>query len=325
MSCGDLFYSQPGEYTESKAAEELEQLAEELSLSLADTKLKKRLEREVRAIKTSGNALRVLIIHEIAQLSNELGYPIALNGNEGGLYIMELLGISNIRTDDYENSGNLSELCVDEMLDGKVDFELSIAELVRKHIQNRLNYRFVSQDCSKELFCRICMPGCDWLKQIGESAKKTGVFYNSIEYSSPELMEKLFNSICREKNIKEITPPEIYTPLETARLFAFSVTNHKEGVRFSDVRQCIFREDFYKEFRNKDIQTNLALWLSRNWSEGKKKEADVALLKSYGVSEDIIGCYEKLSNTSWSAASCLSRLNTRAMLLYYDILNENSN
>lgn len=315
MSFGDLFYTQPDAETEKQALAELKYWCDEFS----NHHDKERIEEELSAIETTNNAMGVLIMYEIAELSKELGYPVTLFGMESGLYIMELLGISCVNQRDYEYSQIPSDICITDMLFGKsYTFTLAIAEPVREHIQSRLNDRFGHMKCNEELYRNISMPSWDVLEQIGKCAFATKEAYGNVTYAATDLLKALFEDIC-ENDLKSSTYLKNgFTPIEVARLYAFARCNKCEETVFSDVRNYVFRDDVYKKLRENGAIAPEALRLARNWSTGKRKEDNMDLLKQYDLPDNLLYCYRVLGNL-WSASSCLARVKMLATLKHYEL------
>ena len=112
MSFGDLFYSKP----RTKAdREQFEQLAE-ICRKRAEEKfprsknnpennaILKQIEEELHMIDKTDMSTAVLILKEISELSNEMGYPTTLLRSENGLISLYLLGISGIHPRQYNYS-----------------------------------------------------------------------------------------------------------------------------------------------------------------------------------------------------------------------------
>ena len=112
MRFGDLFYSKP----RTKAdREQFEQLAgicrkraeEEFPRSKNNPEnndILKQIEEELHMIDKTDMSTAVLILKEISELSNEMGYPTTLLRSENGLISLYLLGISGIHPRQYNYS-----------------------------------------------------------------------------------------------------------------------------------------------------------------------------------------------------------------------------
>ena len=137
MSMGDLFYSVPAKEEKVKAFDELVQIC----LRRADREFPRRpdhperngmipqVEKELGMIQDCGYAIDFLVMHEIALLSRELGYPTAMFGMEGGLIISYLLGISNIHPAQTGYSTTTSDIAIETAWsDCSFDFTMAIAE-----------------------------------------------------------------------------------------------------------------------------------------------------------------------------------------------------
>ncbi|GEM_PF-487122 len=320
MSFGDLFYTQPSENTELWAMAELRYICEE------ETKngMEKRVLRELEAIKKTNNAMGVLIMAEIAYLSKELGYPVMLYGNESGLYIMELLGISGLTREDYENSEIPSELCVNDMLSGKsYNFTLGIAEPVREHIQKRLDRRFGHMESDNSLYRCIDLPGWDVLEYIGEISKESEMPINEAQNYDMWIYDKLYSKISNDEFGREIFCPfegdGPMTPYHVSKLYAFARSGAGEDVLLSDVRNYVFRDDVYRVLREKGCTACEAMRLSKG-AAGKRKAENTELLRQFDLPQNFFYCYEALGY-HWTVTACLSRVKMLALLYYFERSN----
>ena len=155
MSTGDLFYSAPRKSEIDKAYDELIQIC----LRRADREFPRhpeyperngmipQVEKELRMIQDSEIAFDLLVMHEIAFLSKELGYPTAMFGIVAGLIVAYLLGISNVNPAQYGYSTLPSDMAIEYVYSEYLSsFEMRIAEPVRELIQHRLNQRFNEYD-----------------------------------------------------------------------------------------------------------------------------------------------------------------------------------
>ncbi len=326
MSMGDLFYSVPAKEEKVKAFDELVQIC----LRRADREFPRRpdhperngmipqVEKELGMIQDCGDAIDFLVMHEIALLSRELGYPTAMFGMEGGLIISYLLGISNIHPAQTGYSTTTSDIAIETAWsDCSFDFTMAIAEPIRKQIQHRLDQRFGMVDDRMVSYSRIRLPQFHTLETIGELAAESGVSFADIDIENPKLIESVYNDICHSKFQREQCCSIPKSTLELARIYAYTCCGSKSENDFSAVKDFVFRDDIYKELvKDADLPIGEINSLSCNCSVGCKKAKDIKILIGYGVGERMISAYRKLHN-QWYAAECLARVNMLLLIKYY--------
>ena len=231
MSTGDLFYSAPRKSEIDKAYDELIQIC----LRRADREFPRhpeyperngmipQVEKDLRMIQDSELAFDLLVMHEIAFLSKELGYPTAMFGIVAGLIVAYLLGISNVNPAQYGYSTLPSDMAIEYVYSEYLSsFEMRIAEPVRELIQHRLNQRFNEYDSYPSTYSRIRLPEFHQLEEIGKLSAENGENFSQVYLETPELIEKVNNDICKKHFRCE---PYYSTPkssLELARVYAYS-------------------------------------------------------------------------------------------------------
>lgn len=194
MSMGDLFYSVPAKEEKEKAFDELVQIC----LRRADHEFPRRpdhpkrngmipqVEKELGMIRDCEYAFDFLVMHEIALLSKELGYPTSMFGMEGGLIVSYLLGISNIHPAQTGFSTIPSDIAIETAWSNcSFDFTMTIAEPIRKQIQHRLDQRFGMIDDRIVSYSRIRLPQFRTLETIGELAAASGVSFADVDIENP--------------------------------------------------------------------------------------------------------------------------------------------
>ena len=325
MSTGDLFYSAPRKSEIDKAYNELIQIC----LRRVDREFPRhpeyperngmipQVEKELRMIQDSELAFDLLVMHEIALLSKELGYPTATFGIEAGLIVAYLLGISNVNPAQYGYSTLPSDMAIEYVYSEYLSsFEMRIAEPVRKLIQHRLNQRFNEYDSYPSTYSRIRLPEFHQLEEIGKLSAENGENFSQVYLEIPELIEKVNNDICKKQFHCE---PYYSTPkssLELARVYAYSLcwTDGKDN--YEAVKDYVFQDDIYRELRKSDDFCDDIFAIIRNWDKGAKKELDIRILKDYEVDEKAIDVYRELGN-QWDSASCLAEVNNLLLLKYF--------
>ena len=326
MSMGDLFYSVPAKEEKVKAFDELVQIC----LRRADREFPRRpdhperngmipqVEKELGMIQDCGYAIDFLVMHEIALLSRELGYPTAMFGMEGGLIISYLLGISNIHPAQTGYSTTTSDIAIETAWsDCSFDFTMAIAEPIRKQIHHRLDQRFGMVDDRMVSYSRIRLPQFHTLETIGELAAESGVSFADVDIDNPKLIESVYNDICNLKFPRKQCCSLPESTLELARIYAYACCGSEPKNDYSAVKDFVFRDDIYKELVNDaDLPIGEINGLSYNCSMGCKKAKDIKILIGYGVGERMISAYRKLHN-QWYAAECLARVNMLLLIKYY--------
>ena len=324
-STGDLFYSAPRKSEIDKAYDEIFQIC----LRRADREFPRhpdypkrngmipQVEKELRMIKDSELAFDLLVMHEIALLSKELGYPTATFGIEVGLIVAYLLGISNVNPAQYGYSTLPSDMAIEYVYSEYLSsFEMRIAEPVRELIQHRLNKKLIECDSYPSTYSRIRLPGFHQLEEIGKLSAENGENFSQVNLETPELIEKVNNDICKKHFRCE---PHYSTPkssLELARVYAYSRcwTDGKDN--YEAVKDYVFQDDIYRELRKSDDFCDDIFAIIRNWDKGAEKELDIRILKDYEVDEKAIDVYRELGN-QWDSASCLVEVNNLLLLKYF--------
>ena len=326
MSFGNLFYTKS---ILEADCEQFEQLAE-ICRKRAEEKfprsknnpennaILKQIEEELHMIDKTDMSTAVLILKEISDLSNEMGYPTTLLGSESGLIILYLLGVSNIHPRQYNYSTIPSNLYLAESsYRHELYFTLAIAEPVREKILRRLDQRFCQVRSTDHVYHKIGLPGSEWYEKIEAAAKKTGIDYHSIDLENPNLLKSVCDDICCNdlKSERNFAYPE--TIMELARVFAYAVCGSETKGRFDSAKDYVFRDDVFKALNDTPLSSRDIVVLSRNWSRSKEKIKDIELMKQYGVPNEMISVYRELEN-QLSAASCLARMNDLLMEKYYE-------
>ena len=324
-STGDLFYSAPRKSEIDKAYDEIFQIC----LRRADREFPRhpdypkrngmipQVEKELRMIKDSELAFDLLVMHEIALLSKELGYPTATFGIEVGLIVAYLLGISNVNPAQYGYSTLPSDMAIEYVYSEYLSsFEMRIAEPVRELIQHRLNKKLIECDSYPSTYSRIRLPGFHQLEEIGKLSAENGENFSQVNLETPELIEKVNNDICKKHFRCE---PHYSTPkssLELARVYAYSRcwTDGKDN--YEAVKDYVFQDDIYRELRKSDDFCDDIFAIIRNLDKGAEKELDIRILKDYEVDEKAIDVYRELGN-QWDSASCLVEVNNLLLLKYF--------
>lgn len=331
MSFGDLFYTKP---ILEADREQFEQLAE-ICRKRAEAEfpcskdgpendaILNQMEEELHIIDKTDMSTAVLILKEISELSNEMGYPTTLLGSENGLIILYLLGISGIHPRQYKYSTIPSDLYLAEAsYHRELYFTLAIAEPVREKLQRRLDQRFCQVRSTNHIYHKIGLPGSEWYEKIETAARKTGIDYHSIDFENPDLLKSVCDDICCNdlKSERNFAYPK--TSLELARVFAYAACSSETKEHFDSLKDYVFRDDVFKTLNDTPLSPRDIVVLSQNWSRSEEKIKDIELMKQYDVPDEMISVYRELEN-QWSAASCLARMNDLLMGKYYENLLDN--
>lgn len=280
-----------------------------------------RLDKELKLISDMDAVFYFEILAEMAKLSNGAGYPVVLMGEESGLLIMYLLGVSGIHPGEYEFSLSPTDLYIESVKKrGKLTFSLGFAAPVKELIIPHLEKEFGNIKSDENCFLEIDLLEYTTLEIIGKMSDLTCVHYSLVPIEEYLLSAVQWWDICDEKlNWKK---EEGYTPvsaLSVAKYYAFAVCNSSIGKSrdaFDDVNQYVLKDVMFKSLTECGISSKKAYLLSRNWLRDEEKEKEIPLLKEHGVPENAIHTFKVLYN-QWSTATCLSRIYPMTILRYY--------
>ena len=321
MSCGDLFFSLPR--PEEEAAE-YEKIADRCRAAAKaefgdDPIISERLENELELIRRTQSAFKVSVLCEVAALSRELGYPGCLCGEENGLLMMYLLGVSGVHPRQYGGGATTTELVLAKSSEGKpVSFELRIADPVREQMQSRLDSVFAAYKGNDDLYEHISLPEYSLLDKIGDLSKKTGFYYGCIPLDDPALSKAVLSGISVKWSEEDV---ERVDPADAARLYGYSICTsekRKNVSRFESVKKYVFRDDVFRILNQLGYEKNEAHRMSRLWSNEEKKEDVLALLSLRKAPAEFVEAYRTLGFI-WSEADCVARVNLLKMLRFYEI------
>ncbi len=321
MSLGDLLFSVPTKEAEEAAFHKLHTEC----MGRAKTEFSQRedliqqVEKELVLIRQTHNVHKLLLLREIARLSEGLGYPAATLGHESGLLMMYLLGITGLHPSLYRFSHVPSELgLTDIQLHEDLSASLAIAAPVRRKLQRRLDQVFSFTKCSHRFFEEIFLPTLDLLEQIGRLAGRTGVTYRNISLTDIDLLQAVGNDLCESARMQLIP---IRTCMDAAVLFNYTICmNDEDSPRpdFTDAGKYLLQDNGAALLQQYGFSAAEAFQISRNWSRGEKKESEIKRLEKQGVPREYIKLFGTVENV-WNTASCLSRVRWRIMLKYYEL------
>lgn len=317
-----LFYSAPTKAETNNAFQRLMPLCHKLAEEQLSgfSYLKEQVDKELEMIKKTESAVAVEVAKATADLSYKLGYPVTLFGEESGLLMMSLLGVSNVQPRQYEYSPLPSEICVGDALKNGFTVTLAIAEPIKDELVRYLNYRFASvENLNGEEKC-ISLPSFAALERIGGFVNVTDNRNGLLHREAPISLYEVSWEISKKEFGGEVELRNPRSALDVARLYAYArctANTKKSTSMFLDIQNYLFREDFYRDMTDKGITKEEALILSKQGIRKKNKEEVIERLSKFPVPKNLLFAFGELQNI-WSIAPCLSRLNALFQLNYYE-------
>ena len=276
--CGDLFYSLPDKEAEENAAERLRSLFVKHCGDITPE-----IEAEIEALKERGKAVETLILYEISEFSYIQDYCTTLLGPEGGLQLIQRLGISGFSTKFVGNYCSVSsEMCITELKEKKdFTFNFVIDGQVRKHIPALLSVKLgKTGDISGE-YRRITMIDKDDFKQ------PTGFWSDDNKY--------ITERVGGDKLLRE------------ARQIAYDKCFNRENISFNEAEKLILREDVYRLLTEKGVEKTDALRIAKGLQGKEQKEKDMEMLRELGLPERTLRLIGGIDNR-WCLVSCVARI-----------------
>ena len=111
------------------------------------------------------------------------------------------------------------------------------------------------------------------------------------------------------------------TRAEAAEYYAFAMCSSdviKDRALFEKVSGFIYRDDVFDALITNGFDMREAYSVSRLWSRGEQRQAEIDLLRERGAPEELINAFRHLTNL-WTRTECLSRTNMMQTLKYYEI------
>ncbi len=269
--CGDLFYSLPDKASEKYMEGMLRALCEQKG------EITPEIEAELEVLQERGKTAETLIMYEIAQFSNILGYRTTLLGDEGGLYVMQRLGISGYYLDGVGDYGAIpSEMCVAEMKEKEdYTFDFLIAEPVRKYIPALLT------------------------KRLGDLGEPTALYRKITLIDSVDFEER------RESPDSEIAFPK--SPEAKLRLARNVACEKCDNLPFDEAEKYVFRDDVYRLLRSKGLEKAEAFRIAKGIIPEPRKKKDTETLRKLGLSEKVLRIIFGMGYR-WSLASSMAKV-----------------
>ncbi len=280
-----------------------------------------RIDTELTLMAGTISETTLAVACEIAATSAKMGYPVNLNGDESGFLTAYLLGISNVHPKQYD----FSTLPLDLYAGQKTNtaflktLELAVAEPVRKKLIPALQKKFGRTEGDHNCNCKIRLPYYTALDEIGKLASLTGIGFEEIALDTPAVLSAVCEDIIKE----EIGSDDLLQmPCKCApKFYAFAVCTSravKDRALFEAVSDYLFREDVYDELVGLGFEKGDALRMSRLWSRGEKRAAEINVLRARNAPKALIDSFDYMSNL-WEISGCISRTNIKQMLKYYEI------
>ena len=294
-----------------------------------------RLEKELDVIYNTNTLDTFEMITEIVTLSKENGYPITLFGEEAGLLISYVLGISNVHPNQYGFFPTSSDIVLHKFEKEKNPvLTLAIAPPIQEWILPRLQTVFSAENYGEfeilkkedsfydptfidEFVCIDLLP-ISSLTTIRNLSLSTGFSYQKIPLDNERILGSLQKDICENELHWNISPEVPETLLDVAKYYAYAKCTSSSEKTFDSLKEIgdfVFRDTLFEKLIQLGIDNSVAFTLMRLW---KKIDSYKEMLEKANAPSSLLQTYEQLSNL-WSQASCLSRLNLLAMLKYYQL------
>lgn len=225
------------------------------------------------------------------------------------------------------------------------DFSLSIAAPIRHLIKKRLNAKFGAVNSYKKIYKEIIIADSKICENIGIIAKKTGVFPTSEQYkkdvyievlkyiakdSNEMLAEFIENKSISEKEyargrafteeIETITECDFKT---LTRIYAYlngSFTHKKSLENIYKPDFFVSKDEFFEVLTSYGMSDDIAFDFIKHafWSYNNKHNKYEYLLDEYNIPLWIKNYFSEV-NSLWSVAPCISRLQLKCVMAWYEI------
>lgn len=303
---GEVFFSVPVSEELDKAVKEVASIcrakADELYGEMnfaADF-----LESELYMLEKTETAFHFLILKEIADLSQEKGYPILIEGNLSASVIAYLLGISDVnplkshyrceskeclsrfeliksKTFGIDADDKVCRHCDRKMVkDGfnlnpsmawgslnkpnKPDFSVEIASEIRVFIHSRLNKKYGYVKTNDEMYYRISLPDSSFCKKIGDMYKSSGIKPETKQYTN-EIYLKVLRNISEDiREEAEMFETTDVKGYERAVAFADELKNIEECNFYTLCRILAYRHGSFKNGRTIKNLDNPSFFVTRD-------------------------------------------------------------
>lgn len=334
---GDVFYTVP-------TTEEI-QKAEKIVIDLCNERItevykesgqeiqkiiKDCLNNEIEKMCATETAYYFLVLKEIAELTQEEGYPIKTLGNLSGSIISYLLGITEYEPLSVGVENYLSELTWGTDTNITIpDFTLGIAPQIRPLIHERLDAKYSGVECDNNIFKQISLIDVKTCEVLGTLSKETGqrplisdfdssVYQRVVRNIIDDCMEEDSVKALLHEEIKQITHWDFHSVL---RLYAYTLDsfNHTKSIlNLNNKNFFVTRDEFFKNLTAHNVPTDIALDIVKRGvrSTGAKREKYVTELEKYNVPEYIKNYLSNVTHL-WASADCVGRLLHMCYMAWY--------
>lgn len=334
---GHVFYTIPTTEELQKAERNVIDICNERLAEVykANTKEEQRiietcLINEIERMRVTETSYHFIVVKEIAELSQEEGYPIMPLGNLSGSIISYLLGITK-----YDPFSAGAEHYVPEFIWGTdtnitiPNFTIGIAPQIRSLISERLDSKYSSVECDNDIFKQISLVDVKTCEMLGSLSKATGkrpfisdidntVYNQVVRNIIDESMEEDSVKVLLYEEIKQITNWDFHSVL---RLYAYTLDsfNHTKSIlNLNNKDFFVTRDEFFNNLTRHNVPTDIALDIVKKGvrSTGAKREKYVKELEKYNVPEYIKNYFSDVTHL-WVSTDCVGRLLHMCYMAWY--------
>lgn len=336
-SVGDVFYTVPTT-DEMKKAEKIiidlcnERLTEAYKANAQEEPktIEDCLNNEIEKMCSTEIAYNFLILKEIAEVSQEAGYPIKALGNLSGSIISYLLGIT-----EYDPLNAAGENYVPELIWGSdanittPNFTVGIAPQIRSLISERLDSRYSGVECDNDIFKQIPLLDVNTCEVLGTLSKETGkqplirdfdsaVYNHVVRNIIDDCMEEDSVKSLLNEEINQITSWDFHSVL---RFYAYTLDsfNHTKSIQnLNNENFFVTRDEFLKKLISHNVPVDIALDIVKRGvrSTGAKREKYIDILDKYNVPEYIKNYLSDVTHL-WVSTDCVGRLLHMCYIAWY--------
>lgn len=350
---GNLFFSVPTKDEMKKAEKTIGDICHNRATKLyknnSDTfenSALTRIENELQKMCDTETAYHFLILKEIAELSQKVGYPLMTEGNLSGSVISYLLGIT-----EYDPLALSFEYNSIKLLWGTdksprtPDFSICIAPQIRPLINNKLHSKYGYIDCNKDVYKRISLTDANICETLGKLLKATGRKPSFSDYNEKTYIKVVKNIAdeylaefkmlkkegyaldeelqCRLSFFDELKQVTSCNFKQLLRLYAYrhaSFKHTKSITRLSDPEFFVTRNEFFYALTCCNIPDAVALDIAKKGvgSQASRREQYIKTLRTYNAPEFICKYFSEVTNL-WDSDACISRLILMCAVAWYQI------
>jgi len=320
VTTGDIFYTIPASEGLREAEDTVANLCREQMITYDNEAIVSAwLDAELEKMRATGTGFHFLILRDIAQCSQEAGYPIVALGNLSGSLIAYLLGITEMDPFEYYTP---------EMVWGSdanpitPDCTIGIAPQVRPLLPKYLDARhgFVAGD--KELFRQISLIDVHTCEQLGALEQATGKKPSACDLNHAiylRVASDILEDYSKESGGLIEGFKEDWSFHSLLRLFAFTKgTFDLKKLNLNDPNFFATRDEFFNRLVQYGIPADIALDIVKKgvWSSGTQREKYVQTLQSYHVPKIIMDYFDGVGHL-WTVSACIDRLLHQCYVAWY--------